>query len=213
MSIRMNTILAAALASTLALAGVAHAQTAAKATAIAVVDVSKVFNDLSERSAIEADINSLRERIQKEDTQRKQELDALQADLRILSPNEEAFKQTVAKAEIKSLEYQAWKQYQQRKIDNETTNRIQDLYNKVLDAIERLAKKDGYDLVLFKDQTESLRGQNPQQITAMIQIRKVLYSKTELDITDQIKQLCNNEYNTRKAAAPAPAAPAAPAKK
>lgn len=202
-------ILTIAAALTLGMAGLTFAQ--AKPVTAAVVDVQKVFNELDEKNSVEADITQQAEKLQKEEQDKQTELKALDADLRILAPDSDAYKQTRNKLEMKAIEFQAWKQFQQRKLESEKAIRIEALYLKVIDSIERVAKKEGFDLVLFKDQTESLRGQNAQQLATLIQVRKVLYSNPSLDITDQIKTMCNNEYNTRKGAA-GKAAPA-PAKK
>jgi Skp family chaperone for outer membrane proteins len=176
---------------------------AAKAATIAVVDVQKVFGALDEKQGVEADITAQTEKLQKEDQDRQTELKALEADLKILNADSDAFKQTRDKLENKAIEYQTWKQFKGRQLENEKALRIERLYNKVIDDVEKLAKKNGYDLVLYKDQTEKLGGQNQQQLAAMIQVRKVLYVTPDIDVTDQITQSLNNDWNNRKGA-PAP---------
>lgn len=171
---------------------------AARPSAVAVVDVQQVFNSLDEKATVEADITQQTEQLQKQEQDRQTELKALQADLGILAAGTPAYEETQTKLENKALEFQVWKQFNQRKLEREKVVRLEALYRKVVDAIGGVAKQNNYDLVLFKDNTGDLKGENQQQLAAMIQVRKVLYSDPSLDITDQITQKLNNEWNNRK---------------
>ncbi|QNN22869.1 OmpH family outer membrane protein [Planctomycetales bacterium ZRK34] len=171
---------------------------AARPTSVAVVDVQQVFNALDEKSTVEADITQQTEQLQKEEQDRQTELKALQADLGILAAGTPAYQETQTKLENKALEFQVWKQFNQRKLEREKVVRLEALYRKVVDAIGGVAKQNNYDIVMFKDSTGDLKGENQQQLAAMIQVRKVLYSNPDLDITDQITQKLNNEWNNRK---------------
>ncbi|MBI1370921.1 MAG: hypothetical protein GC162_19990 [Planctomycetes bacterium] len=169
-----------------------------KPAVIAVVDVQKVFNSLDEKGSVEADITASTEKLQKEEQDRQTELKALQADLNILAPGTPAFADTQEKLEKKAMEFQVWKQFNQNKLERDKAIRLEGLYMKVVGACEAIAKASGYDLVLFKDSTDALKGQNQQQLAALIQVRKVLYSAPDMDITDSVTQKINNEWNNRK---------------
>ena len=164
---------------------------------VAVVDIEKVFTDLDEKATIEAEITAQTEQLQKLEQKKQTEINALQADMEILSPESDAFKQTKDNLEKKLIELQVWRQVKKRQLEGEKTLRIEGLYRKTLEAVARVAKNSGYDLVLFKDKVANLRGQNQQQLAALIQVRKVLYAADDLDITDRISQMLNNEYNNR----------------
>lgn len=163
---------------------------------LAVVDVQKVFKSLDERSAIDAELTQQAERLQKEEQDRVTAIKAKQADADILSKESDAFQQAINDIERMTIELQAWRQLKQRRLEQERTLRVQDLYNKVLSGIERLAQREGYDMVLQKD-TQDFRPENQQQLTAMILGRKVLYVSDKLEISDALTQMLNNEYNNR----------------
>ena len=74
---------------------------------------------------------------------------------------------------------------------------IEDLYRKCLDATEVVAKDLGYDVVLFKESTPDFNYENPQQLSTQIQVRKLLWSADEVDITDAVAQRMNNAYNNK----------------
>jgi Skp family chaperone for outer membrane proteins len=167
----------------------------------AVVDLQKVFNSLEEKKSVEAEIVRRKEANDRTEQERAQEVRALQADLGVLAPDTDAFKQTQAKAEQKAIELEVWARLEKAKLEREAAIQMEGLYLKVLAAIKKKAERDGIDLVLYKDPTESARGRNQQEVATTIQLRKVLYAAPELDITDQITQMLNNEYNNRAKAA------------
>lgn len=197
---RQMTALIVTFAVALTLMGVVTLQGQPAATAapsrLAVVDVQKVFKSLDERSAIDAELTQQAERLQKEEQDRVTAIKAKQADADILSKESDAFQQAINDIERMTIELQAWRQLKQRRLEQERTLRVQDLYNKVLSGVERLAQREGYDMVLQKD-TQDFRPENQQQLTAMILGRKVLYVSDKLEISDAVTQMLNNEYNNR----------------
>ncbi|MDH3585361.1 MAG: OmpH family outer membrane protein [Phycisphaerae bacterium] len=170
----------------------------AKPASVAVIDVQAVFGKLEEKAAIEADIQVQADRIQKEEQERQTEVKALQSDLNILRPESPAYNQTQEKLNKKLIEFEVWRQYTRKQLESENTIRIESLYRKVVDAVGSAAKRQGYDLVLYKDQTTPVRGKSQQEVAAKIQLRKVLYSDARLDITEPITQQLNAEYKKAK---------------
>lgn len=167
-------------------------------TRVAVVDVQKVFQDLQERNAIEAEITSKAEQVQKEDQQKQQEIRTLKSDLDILHPDSAEYKASRAKLEQKLIALRVWKEYMQRQIESEKTIQMEKLYKRVVDGIGVYAKSVGYDVVLYKDSEQDLRGKSTQQLAALIQVRKMLYANSNLDITAVVTQRLNNAYNHGK---------------
>jgi Skp family chaperone for outer membrane proteins len=196
-------VLAVALGLTLTTLVTLHGQAAGKPrpTAVAVVDLQKVLNNLDEKGAVVADLVRRKEQIDKAKVDRAKEVRDLEADLQVLGDKTDAYKQTIEKAELKAIELDSWEKFERRKLDREAAMQIENLYLKVLDAVKRKAEKDGFDIVLYKDSTESIRATNEQQVAAAMNLRKVLYSAPDLDLTDQVTQMLNNEYNNRPKAA------------
>lgn len=199
----LTLILAIALCVTLTSLVTLRGQNATKAApvSVAVVDLQKVFNTLHEKGKVEADIVRKREANERAAQEKGQEVRQLEADLGVLNPDTEAYKQTQEKVQTKAIELEVWVRLEKQKLEREAAIQMEALYLKVLDAIKRRAEQGGYDLVLYKDPTESARGQTQQQVATTIQLRKVLYAKAELDLTEQIAQMLNNEFNNRAKAA------------
>ena len=162
---------------------------------VAVVDVQQVFQNLDQKGSVEAEITQRTEELQKQQQKRQQEIQGLQSDLQVLSPESDAYQQTRRELRKKAYQFDAWKKMMQRELEAEKAIRIEGLYRNVLDACKQIAQDKGLELILQKDELPSLRGQNQKQLTALILQRKVLYADKSLNITDQVIQICNNRYN------------------
>ncbi|MHB1157148.1 MAG: OmpH/Skp family outer membrane protein [Phycisphaerales bacterium] len=172
---------------------------AAGATRAAVVDVDKVFNDLSERSKIEADINTRISDLQKWLQDQNKDIEAIKVDLGILKPDTAEYNKKLDTLTKMAISAKVESDFRQRQIEQEKAIQLENLYRKMIDAVERVAKNDGYDLVLFKDNIPpSLRGANQQQIAQILQVRKCLYAAPQMDLTDRVKTMLNNDYTNRK---------------
>ncbi len=179
--------------------GVATAQLAGKGrpTSVAVMDVERAFNAMKEKAQIEADLQVQTQKLQEEKTNREKELRQLQADLEILAPDTPAFVQKQSDLEQKAVELQSWAQFQTAKVNRERAVQIEGLYRKLSEGAGRVAKENGYDLVIFKEGAVNFRRANPEQLSALIQIRKLLWAADDLDITDLVLTTLNNEYVNR----------------
>lgn len=167
----------------------------AQPTAVAVVDLKALLDNLDERAAREADVTRSRERLQQEAEQRRNEFQQLRNELDMLKPGSETFQNKQDELQRTALELKVWSEYQQQKVNRETGLMIEDLYRKCLDAIGLTAEDLGYDVVLFKEDTPDFNYENPAQLSTQIQVRKVLWSRDAIDITDEVAQRMNNAFN------------------
>lgn len=166
-------------------------------TAIAVCDVQRLFDSLKEKAQVEGDLQVQAQKLQQEKTDREKDLRQLQSDLEILAPDTPAYDQKQDELERKAVELQAWAQFQQNKLNRERAVQIEGIYRKMADAIGRVAKENGYDVVLFKEAEINFRGAKPEQLSGLIQIRKVLFAVDDLDVTDVTVSKMNNEFVNR----------------
>jgi Skp family chaperone for outer membrane proteins len=167
----------------------------ARPVAAAVVDVESVFENLDEQAAVKADLTSQISNLQKWEQGQQKAIKAKQGELDVLPPESKEFQQAQADMEQMAIGLQVELQFRQRQIERAKALQTENLYRKILAMVERVAKAERYDLVLFKDKTPNMAGANQQQVAMLIQTRKLLYSAPDLDITDQITQKLNNEFN------------------
>jgi Skp family chaperone for outer membrane proteins len=164
-------------------------------TSIAVVDIGKALESLEETAQIEADLKAQFEAL-KQDHQGKQ--DQLKQDLEILQPGTDAFKQKSNEFQLKAIELESWWKFQQANVARERVLLIEGLYRKLTDAIGKSATENGYDLVLYKEQDPDFRNAKPETLMASLAVRKVLWSKSDLDLTDQVILRMNNEWKNNR---------------
>jgi Skp family chaperone for outer membrane proteins len=186
--------IAAAVALSGLIGAYANNMLAAKPTAVGVVDIEGVFNNLKEKVQIEADLNAQQERLVKERQDKEKELKALQDELGIINPSNPGYREKEEKLGQKVFELQAWVQWQNNRLARENRLQIQQLYTKILSATAAVAQENGYDLVVYKEGTVDFSKVDPKQLSEAIRGRKVLYAAEAMELTEMVKTRMDNEY-------------------
>jgi len=168
----------------------------AEPTAVAVVDVQAVFDALDEKEAIENQLQQRAQQLQQEEKQRRQEIEQMRSDLEVLGSDSEAYQQQQEEVQQKLIEFRSWRQYSKQKMQRLRGLKIESLYQKTADAAGRVAEDNGYDMVLYKASSTDLNYENSEQLSQMLQMRKVLWARDQLDVTDQVIQRMNNEFES-----------------
>lgn len=166
----------------------------AQPTSVAAVDTSRLFDQLTEKEDFDAELNTARDQLRGEATNKQREAQELQADLDLLAPGTPAYQQKEEELSKKGLENNVWGQFEQAKLNKMAGLRIENLYRKALDAVALIAEESGYDVVIAKEAPPKFQYENLQQLLAKISLRKSLYTSETIDITDQVIQRMNNEY-------------------
>ena len=171
----------------------------AQKSTVAVVDVQRAFNAVKEKSQIDAELTTMADKVKQEDASRTKTIKELQQDLSILSPGTAAHTQKQNDLEKAALSRQVWLNYQQLKLNRERALRVENMYKKMLATIGRVATAEGYTVVLFKEQPVRFNNvTKPEQMNAVIQVRKVLWSAPNLDLTEQVVLKMDAEYRSSK---------------
>ena len=163
-------------------------------TSVAAVDMSRLFDQLTEKEDFDAELNTSRDQLRGEAANKQREAQELQADLDLLAPGTPAYQQKEEELSKKAIENNVWGQFEQAKLNKMAGLRIENLYRKALDAVALIAEESGYDVVIAKEAPPKFQYENLQQLLAKISLRKSLYTSETIDITDQVIQRMNNEY-------------------
>ncbi len=170
-------------------------------TAVAVVDIAAVLDSMKEKMQIEADLRTQQEEDRSKAEAMASDLKALESDLDILARGTPAYDEKLQELDRKIIEVQSWQQYQQQKYQRESARQMIRLYQKISAKAGEVAKENGYDIVLYKDQPIDVdfRKVEPKMISSVIKTlvsqRKMLWSSDEIDITEQLIQRMNNEFS------------------
>lgn len=166
-------------------------------TTVATVDIVSVFERLNERPVLE-------EQLQARLTNRQAQVEEIRTRLRTLrediqtvhTPGTDAYYErvreftelnAVAEARVRALE-------QIISIDQGTLRR--ELYEKIRQAVTRIAERDGIQIVFFDDSGFEIPSENAsnQEVFRAIVTKGVIYQHDSVDITDRVVTLMNNEY-------------------
>lgn len=169
----------------------------AQPTAVAVVNIEHAFDNLAEKAAVEAEIRARGERLGEEEQERRERIRGLREDLDVLAPGAQAHREKQDELEREAFELQNWAQFQQQRLQREHILQTERLYRKLTEALGRVAEDEGYDIVLFREAIPRFQAENPQELVAQIQMRKVLHANESVDITDRVIQRMNNAFEAR----------------
>jgi Skp family chaperone for outer membrane proteins len=161
------------------------------------VDLARLMNNLQEL----ADRNELtkvrgkqlQDKLGEISTQIKQ----IDAELKDVIPKDDKAKRIERVAQKFELEatYEARAKSYQRLIDLDHGDILNDLYPKAVSAVQALAAKEGFDIVLLDDRPIGMPDTGTvKDYNDVIQRKRVLFAKDGMDITDQLVTIMNNEY-------------------
>lgn len=176
-----------------------NAQSAAggKPTVVAVVDLRTLYDSLREKQQIDSELETIRARLITERDDRQKEIAQLQQDMDMLVPGTPPYAEAQDNYEKAALDYQLWAAYEQNKVARENNTRIEALTQKAETAIQAVAEAQNIDMVLFKQQTIRL-GTNQQGRIQAANINVVAWAGGSADITSQVAQHMNNEFENSR---------------
>lgn len=185
----------------------ATAQTGGKAppppSAVAVVDLAKLSTNLDEAKG-------MRERLQQLGTSYETRLKSLADDLtnleKELSMTAEdkrgtpEFLDKLFRARELETTLKARREGLQRQIEFSKGDDLRAMFNKITDAVGRVGKDQGFDIILWDDRSISppKKASMEVEIWNTIKERRILFASDRVDITDQVLTLMNNEFKAGK---------------
>jgi Skp family chaperone for outer membrane proteins len=160
---------------------------------IATVDLEDVIGGLNERTDKEKALKAAGEEAQKRLLALKAEFDADKAKLEAMPNTPPKF--TAAKAlREKAIEIEWRERNEQRLLTEMKADMIRDLYSKITEVVGRMAKAEGYQMVLASDQKAAINSSDLDSVMRSIAIKRMLYVDPALDITPDVVKMLNNEY-------------------
>ncbi len=161
---------------------------------VAVVNLERIVNNLDELTARQAELNNWIVERQTAFDRVKQQFEAARQKLEILPTQGAEVEQAREELLRLQIELKLQQELSQEGVDQRKALVHRDLFDKVSDAVERLAQKNSYHLVLSNDSEPPLILGTEAQVQRQIAGRRVLYADGVLDITDELLQMMNNEW-------------------
>ncbi len=159
---------------------------------VACVDVIHVLNEYQRQKDLLDEIRKYSEKLQGEDDRRKQEIDRLDAELSRMDPNDRTILPRSRQLLQQNIEYKNWQDFKRMDTAREMGLWSVQIYHDVVQAVEAIARRDGYDLVFYKGEFE--RTVDPDAIKEQIRGLHLLYNHPALDITQAVLDKLNGDY-------------------
>lgn len=170
---------------------------AANPTAVAMVNVEKVFDRLDESADWQIQIRQLGSSVQEEARARSADVERMRKELEPMpeGPDRQRLLDEIA---LKQLRLEEWGRLKQLEIDREKSLMWQKMYRAVREEARKVAESEGYQLVLVDDSGVEIRTSRdvnaPLEMQAQQQIAslRVLYAASAIDITEKVVVRINN---------------------
>ena len=170
-------------------------------TVVVTFNIERVTADLTERADAEARLRELVTTIRDESEKRVDAINSLREGLKEAPESEQA--EIMEQLDQLTLEAMSYQRFVEMRIDNERSLMFRDLYLKIQSAVADIATENGYDLVIISDDDrEILVNPNAKkarefQVREQIELQRVVFSSSQIDITDQIVTHMNLEWEKR----------------
>ncbi len=171
--------------------------TAAAPAKSAVCDLFIILKNYDRGNDLKKELKAKVDKITAEGDKRGKEITKIQDTLEELKPGSKEYDAQLNKMTQLTIDRQAFLNYQDELAKRETYRYTKEVYQDVMDAIEKVAKERGYQLVLFKE-SPNLVSRTYDELLEQISRRKVLYSDPSLDITDDVLKRLNRDYAVKK---------------
>ena len=189
---------AAVSALVLALSGNLQAQSGAVPVTgrIGCVDIVQVFNEFQRQKDLTDEMNQLQDKIQEENKQRRQKLDALDAELSAMDNDDPTYANRTRDMLAMQIDYKNWADLKKADMTREIAVWSVKIYKEIVTAVEEIARRDGYDMVLYRGQFEAV-SMDPDVIKEQIRSIHLLYANPSIDLTAVVTDKLNVAYRAQ----------------
>ncbi|NOG85278.1 MAG: OmpH family outer membrane protein [Candidatus Scalindua sp. SCAELEC01] len=165
----------------------------AKELKIAVVDISGVFEKYEKREALDKELKGFEKDFQNEINKKKKEIINLDEETQLLDLGSDSRRKNEELLERKSVELEGYAKFAERQLLKRYREFFETVYGIVVKEVEVIGKKEGYDLIIKKEEPELKSGQM-SDLQFKIGIRTVLYHSKAVDITSRVVDSLNASY-------------------
>jgi Skp family chaperone for outer membrane proteins len=170
-------------------------------TVVSTFSIERVSADLTERADSEASLRTLFAKVETELKRRNEAMATLQETLQSSSDADKP--EIIEQLNQLAIQAMSYKQFAEKRIDNERSLMFRDLYMKIKSSVADIAKENGYDLVLITDDDRDIvvnpQSNAPQELQVREQInqQRIVFTSPQIDITEQIVTHMNLEWEKR----------------
>jgi len=160
---------------------------------VACLDVVRIFTEYERQKDLTEEMRVVNQEMQDEEQRRRGQIDSLQATLDAMSPNDPTYVKRQRERLQMEIDYRTWGELMQADMAREIGLWTRRIYGEITNATAEFAQREGFDIVLYKDQPE-LIGFDPDAVRDQIRSRKLLYGSPTVDLTQLVLDKLNADY-------------------
>jgi len=172
---------------------VGQAGAAWPATRAATLDVVKIFNDFQQTKDLNDELNKRGDALKKEIADKRKILENKRTELEAFKQDSPDYNKRFQELMKQDIEFTTWGQYMQAQVEAEHRVWLKRTYQQIIDAAKQISTERGIDIVMYSD-APAIEGENLEAMRDNIRRRKILWSSSQIDITDSILQRLNRDY-------------------
>lgn len=169
---------------------------AAKPTRVAVCNVVAIFNKCQQAKDLGKEVDQKSKALADEDEKRLNAIKQLEETLKSLKPGSKIHDQKSTDLQELALKQTIWRRVQEQTMLRWRHRNAEEMYRGILAAIETVAKKQGCDLVIHRENI-SIASKTTTELFKKMTQRKCLYHDPNIDITDAVLNWVNSQYAKR----------------
>jgi len=147
--------------------------------------VTKILENCKKNKQWQEKAEADRSRVQAEFQQMRKDLEALQANIKQLKAGSSDYFALMGEYEEKRAVMEGRNTFYENKFTQEMQQWMEAVYSDFLKVIEMVAREKGLDMVVGKETLE-MPAPTLRDFMLSVKTQKVLYSRPELDITDEV---------------------------
>lgn len=160
---------------------------------IATVDIVRVFGESERQKALTEEMMKQRGGLEEENRARLQKIDAAQAVLDKMNPNDPLYGGKQKEVVQMRVEYKNWFDFKQAELGREIATWTWRIYSDISQVTEEIAKLSSYDAVLYIDEFPPI-SPDPEEMKSRIRSRRVVYSNPAIDISPMVLEKLNANF-------------------
>ncbi|MGQ0634260.1 MAG: OmpH family outer membrane protein [Planctomycetaceae bacterium] len=172
---------------------------------VGLIDMGQVFNEYKKLTQLKQDYTVEQQEAEAKAKQFVEKLQSKQQEIKEFVEGSPEYTRIEKQLAALATEFETFKKITQRDLMRKEAKMFQTVYLEVQDVVERVAKKNGYTLVLRFSRDELNTG-DPQKMIQGLN-RQVVYSRSQDDMTQVVLKYLNSKYSDAAANGDAGAAP------
>ena len=170
-------------------------------THVGSINIGAIFREYQLKKDLDEEMKQYEDKMQLEMDSRRKRIDQMQATVDAMNPNDPTYSDQTRAVLKAQVEFKNWIDMAQADMTRELALWTTRIYGEILQMTEEVARRDGYDIVLYHDQFQP-GSLDPQAIQNQIAQRRVIYVSPQADVTTTVLDALNARYRAQPPSGP-----------